>query len=137
MHKCPVCNKELGRLGRHFQREHPEYKWTREIREGVIFKHFYCGICGRSVASFGDLVIHYSEFHNEEIKPTEPHLTTISEPNLTVSDLDRLLEQVNINTNLLKEEQNKNRELIEKCTAYASRIVELQNQLAQENKNRY
>lgn len=69
MPQCPVCGKKLGTLGQHFHREHPQYKWTREIREGATYIHYYCGICGRYVSGFGGLVKHYEEYH-EEIKPS-------------------------------------------------------------------
>lgn len=145
MKQCPVCGQKLGTLGHHFQRKHPQYKWIREIREGAICKHYYCGICGRCVAGFGDLIRHYEEYH-EEIKPNTEEIRpstdfergrVLNESNLTVTDLDRLIEQVNKNVSLLEEERNKNRELLQKCTGYAARIVELQNQLAAENKRRY
>lgn len=43
---CPVhgCGKTISKLevGRHFRTEHPEYKWTREIRHGTSTAHYYC-----------------------------------------------------------------------------------------------
>lgn len=139
---CPVCDKNLtrGSIGRHFHTKHPEYKWSRTRREGNVGKHYYCGICGNCLGSFGVLVQHYKDRHPEAI-PRHLELRavpqTIEGEILSVTHLDRLLEQVNINTGLLEQAREKNRELLEKCTSYASRIVELQNQLAQETKERY
>lgn len=140
MINCPVCDEKFGRLDHHFHRKHPEYKYTREQQAGNVSKHYYCGICGRCVRGFGDLVRHYEEYHDEElraIKTTKLEEQGISESNLSVSDLDRLIEQVNINVGLLETERKKNRELLQKCTAYAARIVELQNKIAEDTRNRY
>jgi len=76
-------------------------------------------------------------------------LKTLSRPDSKA--IDKLLDQVAINTNLLKEEQEekralaktleeeqkKNAELTEKCIEYATRIVELQNKMAEDTRRRY
>lgn len=143
---CPVpgCGKRIGKLetGRHFRTKHPEYIWIRETRNENITSHYYCSMlgCKLGIAGFNDMVRHYELYHPEvkhNLKEDVKQPGVISASNLTVSALDRLIEQVNINTGLLKEEQKRNRELIEKCTAYAGRIVELQNQLAQDTTRRY
>jgi len=144
--RCPVpeCGQEIRKLeiSRHFRTEHPEYKWTRETRNGTITAHYYCSMpgCRLGVAGFDDLVRHYELYHPEvkhNLKEDVKQPGVISASNLSVSDLDRLLEQVNINTGLLKEAQQRNRELLNKCTSYVTRIVELQNQLAEDTKRRY
>jgi len=147
MKQCPVCGQKIGRrVSLHFKTNHPEYKWSREIKEGNVSLHYYCELCGQSVSGFPALVEHYNECHSQ-VRPIKPSYSQvgqqsiappaqgiISESTLSVTDLDRLLEQVNINLSLLQEERERNQELLQKCTAYASRIVELQNELARENK---
>lgn len=61
----------------------------------------------------------------------------LNESNVTVTDLDKLIERVNNSIeeaqkykNLLTAEQNKSKNLLAKCTNYAARITELQMLLA-------
>lgn len=140
MKQCSICGQKVRRqMSSHFKTNHPEYKWSREIKEGNISLHYYCGLCGRCVSGFPALVEHYNEYHSQVGQQPIASLAQgiISESTLTSTDLDRLIEQVNINVSLLEEERRRNRELLQKCTSYATRIVELQNQIAQETKNRY
>ena len=58
----------------------------------------------------------------------------ITESNVTITDLDRLIEQVNNSIEMVNIEKKKNKELLKKCIAYAAKIAELQNLLAQENR---
>lgn len=136
MKQCPVCGQKIrGRISRHFK-NHPEYKWSRKIKEGNISQHYYCELCGICVSGFPGLVEHYKEYHSQVVQQSNAPAAQriISESTLTTTDLDRLLEQVNINLSLLQKERERSQELLQKCTAYASRIVELQNELARENK---
>jgi len=151
LRECPVCGKHTkpGKLGDHLHEEHPEYKWSKKKLEGNVSEHYYCDMpeCGLVINGFRHLIEHYERLHPEVITPVaqrktqsidRPRASTIiNEGSVTPSALDRLLEQVNINTGLLKEEQKRNRELVERCTAYAARIVELQNQLSQDTTRRY
>lgn len=166
---CPACGQVFtGRISDHFTNNHPEYKWTREIREGNVSTHYYCSICGHTGSGFCDLVRHYQANHKELLRketiadgPTQRTKSigilplrerfVSPEKSVTLTALDRLLEQVNINTAMLKEEQEKNRalantleaeqkknaELIQKCTEYATRIIEMQNKLAEDTRRRY
>jgi len=144
MRVCPLCGENVTHKGpgEHFRRQHQEYRWHQEQKEGNVSSHYYCDLCGMAINGFEHLIEHYEQYH--QLKPNRVDQPTtaadqpiLKEGNVTVSALDRLLEQVNINTECLKEEQKKNRELVAKCTSYAARIVELQNQLSEETKRRY
>jgi len=143
---CPVpgCGKIVAKrgVGKHFRAAHPEYKWTRKTSEGTVCPHYYCLMpgCEMYIGGFDDMVRHYKQHHPEVLHIPKEDIKqpdVISESTLSVSDLDRLIEQVNKNVSILQEERKKNRELLQKCTAYAAQIVELQNNLAQETRNRY
>ena len=54
----------------------------------------------------------------------------ISESNITTTDLDRLIEQVNSSIQMLQKEKEKSTDLLAKCINYANKICELQNELA-------
>lgn len=158
---CPICGLYVARYGprgskggpaEHFRDNHPELRFHTERKPrkgrpqgGIVYK---CDICGGGFTSFGDgqgsLLKHYKDYHRNRIEhllnKEEPMNGSLPEDNTTrqpekpFGPIDQLLEQVDRNTQLLKESQEKVRVLEEgmadKVASYAARIVELQNQLA-------
>jgi|GEM_PF-4741658 len=152
--QCCLCGKEIphGALGEHFRTEHPEYRYTLSRTGGPSAKthgcYYYCGTCNRNLGGFLDLVDHYQRIHPELVsvhpeKTIEPNEELAREGQsapasldaLSLENIDALLKQVDENMRLLEETREKNRELHEKCTRYAVRIVELQNEIAREVKS--
>lgn len=158
---CPICGNRCTRKrngggpGQHYHEEHKEFRWHCEVTNG--HRHYHCDLCGAPFHSFGvdkkSLLVHYQTDHKEVIAHLKIRVgsegTPQPSPSIEVDKVDKLLEQVNINTGLFAKEQAENRRLNglledrqrrvdelektadmleKKCVEYATRIVELQNQ---------
>ncbi len=123
---CGICDvqiTEANGLRNHFRNYHPELRFHL-VRDGQGTRAI-CK-CGLRLPSFSSKSI------QKHIHFPAPTATTSQ----TISSLDSLLEQVYKNTELFKQEQlktkcleAKNAELLTKLTQYATKIVELQNQI--------
>jgi hypothetical protein len=72
---CNVCGEKIpgAEKSNHMLEMHPQYAiHTKEFMGGKKIKGCWCGTCGKSVGTVGNIATHYRECHPEVInQPTQ------------------------------------------------------------------
>ena len=125
---CGLCGYQIKRGETLFEhiKLHPTLHFAKRGDKSGHLRP-YCTVCNKRVQNYSDTEL--KKHIHTEVEKTG----IISNQNVTVSDLDRFLEQVNKNTALLKASQDKVENLNAVALRYATRIVELQNIIANKN----
>jgi len=126
---CGLCGylPKVGEwLHSHIEKKHPELRIGRR-RDAGGHRRPICTICNKQLQSLSHPA-HLKEHLHSEIQQNEARGIIGRTP--TISQLDKLIEQVNQNVNMVQTIKGERQVLEQKLMEYATKIVELQNIIA-------